>query len=264
MSFLRNIGPIFTKHYEKAIVALALLGLVGAVFYLARLREEEEQKIKDFDQQVQKKKGNPIPQVDLAQLSGSVARAKNPPVLDFGRPHNLFNSVKWQKKPDGSWVKLDDPDKSGGAAIKIVSVTPLTNSITLDRATGSQLAMSALQEGSTNAALRRKIAQSLPVGGQHLTKMFTLREIVGTAEKPEAIVELADGRKVTVTLDKPFVEVVGYKAELTYPLEGKNFKDVRVDSKINLSGEDYIIVAITENEVVVSASSNNRRATIRK
>jgi hypothetical protein len=91
-----------------------------------------------------------------------------------------------------------------------------------------------------------------------------VRDIRGTPDKPEVAIELADGKKVTVTTEKPYSEVEGYKADLLYPPENRNFKDRRVGDKLALGGEDYIIVAITENEVVVSAVSNNRRATIRK
>jgi hypothetical protein len=264
MSFLRNIGGILARHYEKVIVVFALIGFIGAVVYLYGVRQAEEAKIQEFDRNVQKKKGKEVPSVDLQQFADALQKAKNPPALDFGLPHNLFNPVKWQKKPGGEVIKIETGTEVGGAALKIVNIAPLRTVISIDRATPGGLFMSAIQEASTNLYYRRKIQSYVTTNAQHSTKLFTVRDIRGGPEKPEVLVELADGKKVTVTPDKPYSEVEGYKADLHYPPENRNFKDVRVGARLTLGGEDYIIVAITENEVVVSAVSNNRRATIRK
>jgi hypothetical protein len=265
MSFLRNIGPLLARHYEKVIVALALLGFLGAVIYLYGVRKAEEEKIAVYDRDVRQRKGKPVPAVDLAQFSGALEKAKNPPALDFGLPHNLFNPVKWQKKPDGTIIKIEKGTEVGAAAMKIVRVEPLRTVVAIDRASSGGLYMSAVQEASTNAALRiKRQPQYLSTNQPHATKLFTLREIGGTPEKPEATIELASGDKLTVTAEKPYEKVEGFKVDLQYPPENKNFPDQRVGNKLTLGGEDYIIVAITENEVVVSASSNNRRTTIRK
>jgi hypothetical protein len=89
-----------------------------------------------------------------------------------------------------------------------------------------------------------------------------LRDLRITPEGPEADVELADGTKATVTPSKPFTRVDGYKVDLSYPPEGQTFRDRRVGDSITIAGEKYNIVAINPNEVVVSASSNDRRTTI--
>ncbi len=265
MNFLRKIGGLFAKHYEKVIVALALIGFLGAVVYLYGVRQAEEDKIREYDRNVQKKKGKEVPSVDLAQLSGALEKAKNPPALDFGLPHNLVNPVTWQKKPDGSLLKIEKGTEVGGAALKLVNTAPLRTIVAVDRVTPGGLYMSAVQEAATNARARIKISQYVTTNTQHTSKLFTLRDIRGTPEQPEAVIELADGKKTSVTLEKPYTEVEGYKADLTYPPEPKlSFKDLRVGDKLTVGGEEYNIVAITENEVVVSASSNNRRATIRK
>jgi hypothetical protein len=265
MSFLRNMGPLFVRHYEKVIVALALIGFLGAVVYLYGVRQAEAEKINAYDRDFRTRKGKPVPSVDLAEFSGALNKAKNPPVLDFGLPHNLFNPVKWQKKPDGTILKIEKGTEVGAAAMKIAKVEPLRTLITIDRAASGGLYMSAVQEASTNRALWiKRQPQYLSTNQQHATKIFTLREIGGTLEKPEANIELASGDKLTVAADKPYEKVEGFKVDLQYPPENKNFPDQRVGSKLTLGGEDYIIVAITENEVVVSASSINRRTTIRK
>lgn len=263
MDLVRNIGGIFTRHYEKVLLALALTGLILAVFMLYQKRQHEEQTIREYDQRVLRKKTQELPPADLATFSNAIARVKNPPALDFGLPHNLFNPVKWQRRPDGSIITVRTGAEVGAAALKIVKVTPLQTIITLDRLAGTTVQMSATQEASTNRALRTKAQFFLRTNETDRTKLFTVREIRGTPEKPEALIELATGEKVVVTTDKPFTRVDGHRADLRYPPEGKDFADRRVGDVLSLAGEDYIIVAITPSELVVSARSNNRRTTIR-
>ena len=68
---------------------------------------------------------------------------------------------------------------------------------------------------------------------------------------------------MTVSADKPFTRVMGYKVDLNYPPEKRMITDRRAGDSIMLGDETYNIVAITPNEVVVSARSNNRRTFIR-
>jgi hypothetical protein len=59
------------------------------------------------------------------------------------------------------------------------------------------------------------------------------------------------------------VRVEGYEADLKYPPESKDFKNLRVGGLVHFAGEDYNIVAITENEVVLSARLNDKKYTVR-
>ena len=98
----------------------------------------------------------------------------------------------------------------------------------------------------------------------HSTRFFTLREIGGTPENPQALIELASGDRLSVSANMPFTRIEGYKADLIYPpADNRPFSNVHVGDPLSLAREDYIVVAINPNEVVVSARSNNRRTTIR-
>jgi hypothetical protein len=50
---------------------------------------------------------------------------------------------------------------------------------------------------------------------------------------------------------------------LKYAPETKTWTNRRVGASLSLNGEDYNIVAITENEVVLSAKSNQKKWTIK-
>ena len=110
-----------------------------------------------------------------------------------------------------------------------------------------------VKSSSTNSASER----------MHRSHVFKLSKLQVLPDGPVVEIELADGSKETVTPAKPFSRVDGYKADLKYPPENKTFNDARVGDKLTLANEDYIIVDIKPDEIVVSARSNDRRTTIR-
>ncbi len=267
MKFLGNIPGLLKRHYEKVILAIALIGLIGAVVYLNQMKSAENEKIEKYNQNIGKKKGKPVPSIDASALSTAIQHATNPPSLNFSPPHNLFNPVKWQKRPDNSLLKVETGKEVGPQALEIVKIAPLQLLITLDQQSGSGVNMSVTQEAHTNRLWRVKMQSFLTTNSTserlHRSRVFTLREFKVTADGPMTEIELADGTKTTVSVNKPFSRVDGYKVDLSYPPEKKNFPDRRVGDPLTLAGEDYIIVAINQNEVVVSARSNDRRTTIR-
>lgn len=263
MDLFRKIGALIVRHYEKVLLGVALIGLVYAVIHLYSTKQAEEEKISTYDRGISKKKTKEVPAVDMNALSQTLSSATNPPDVNLSLPHNVFNPVKWQRRPDGTIIKIEKGTEVGPNALQIASIAPLQTVITLDKPAGSGLNMSVLQEASTNVGFRRKLQSFVTTNAADRTRFFTLREIRGSAEQPEAVVELATGDRVTVTPEKPFTRVDGFKVDLTYPPENRSFNDKRVGDVLALAGEDYIIVAITQNEVVVSARSNNRRTTIR-
>jgi hypothetical protein len=62
---------------------------------------------------------------------------------------------------------------------------------------------------------------------------------------------------------RTFQRVDGYKADFSYPPENKAFTEKRLNETVTLGGEDYILIAISQSEVVLSARSNNKRTTLR-
>ena len=78
------------------------------------------------------------------------------------------------------------------------------------------------------------------------------------------VLELNDtGQRVTVTKEQPFRRVDGYMVDLKYAPENKTWTNRRVGASLSFNGEEYNIVAITENEVVLSAKSNQKKWTIK-
>jgi hypothetical protein len=85
----------------------------------------------------------------------------------------------------------------------------------------------------------------------------------GPANSPELTVQILEtGEKVKVTMDKPFQEVENYEADLTYPPENKHWSNQRVGVTLKFYNNNYNIVVIDQNEVVISAESNQKRTTL--
>ena len=90
-----------------------------------------------------------------------------------------------------------------------------------------------------------------------------MREIKAAPDNPTnftVVLELNDtAQRVTVTKDQPFRRIDGYMVDLKYTPETKTWTSRRVGAPLSFNGEDYNIVAITENEVVLSAKSNQKK-----
>ena len=65
-----------------------------------------------------------------------------------------------------------------------------------------------------------------------------------------------------VSKDAPFRRIDGYLAELRYPPENRTWPPRRKGDFMSFGGENYNIVAINENEVVLSAPSG-KKTTVR-
>jgi len=268
MKFLRNIPGLIKRHYEKVILVFALLGLITAVVYLNDMKNAENENIAKYNKGITKRKPNPVPSIDITALTTALDHAKNPSALNFAPPHNLFNPVKWQRRQDGTILKVETGKEVGAEALEVAKISPLNLIITLDQAAGSGFNMGVLQEGATNAAWRRKfvsyVTTNSPADRVHgATKAFKLVDVNRATQPPEVSIELTDGKIVTVSADKPFTRVMGYKVDLNYPPEKRMITDRRAGDSLMLGDEVYNIVAITTNEVVISARSNNRRTFIR-
>lgn len=267
MKFFGKIFGSFSRHWEKVLLALSLVALIGAVVWLNNEKSKENEKIEIYNRGITKRKPNLVPTVDLTQLSQAQTQAMNPPNLNFSPPHNLVNPVKWQQRADKTRIKAETGTELGPKALQITKVTPLRMVISLETQAGSGANMGVMQEASTTNYYRQKLqayvtTNSVSERMHRTTRVFTLRDLRITPEGPEADIELADGTKATVTPTKPYARIDGYKADLSYPPEGQIFKDRRVGDSFTVAGENYKIVAINPNEVVVSANSNDRRIII--
>lgn len=280
MEKVKNLVELAKTNYEKAILVLVVVILAVAVGFLYWLSGEEQKKANETTGNYVRKKLNPPPAVDMVAYEKAVKSAMNPPHVDFGLPHKLFNPVKWMRGQDGKLI-VDRSGKSvGPEALKIETIKPLNMVIRLLSATadvaggGTGYVVELLAEAADRPEFRKprpftmKLDEKIrmPGGTARNPNQLWLREVKGKAEDPDVLIfELTETKeRISVAKDKAFVRAEAYVADLSYPPEGRQYKGLRRDAFIGFGGEDYKIVEITENEVVVSNRLNEKKTRLKR
>ena len=256
------------KHYEKIVLGIVLVGLAGAVAALPFFISSEKQKLDSLTSEVTNPRPKPLTNIDLTLPQQVLKRMAAPAMIDFGPPNRLFNPMPWQKAPDGHLVPMD---KVGPTRLAITNIVPLHLKLSLDSVTvsdsGARYVIGIEDESGLTPSKRAKKQAYCTLNPPTMNDVFTMLEVKGKPEEPtQIVVELkGTGEKAVITKDQPFMRVEGYMADLYYDLEKKSFPKRRVNSPpISFNGEEYNIVAITQNEVVLSAKSNGKKWTIPK
>lgn len=253
---------LIKKHYEKVLLGVVLLGLTVAVVMLpfiisAKRTDLETQRVNSVP------RPKPLPPLDMNVEDAALQRVQSAVKLDFTSKHNLFNPVVWQKMADGHLVKIQTGNEIGVGALEVTDIKPLYLQVTYDSPNANGYFIFVERPAAAEASKRAK--HEAFVVKDEKKDLFTLRDVKGPADKPtELVLEMNEtGDSISITPDKPFKRVEGYQADLKYGLEAnKIWKSQRVGATLNFAGGQYIIVAITENNVVLSAKSNDKKTTI--
>jgi len=262
---------VLKKHYEKVLLGVVLLGLVVSAAFLPLMIAGERKSLQEMAEKIINKPVKPLPPLDLAKQDALLRRMQTTFTLDFKETNKLFNSVPWQRKPppESQLIKVQKGNV-GVEAIVVTKTSPLYLIITLDgvstNATGVRYAIGVEREAATKSEQRKKKPYYASLNTK--SDMFVIREVRGPADNPtELVLELNDtAEHVVVKKGTPFQQVDGYTADLKYDPERKTWSAVRAGvtprPPIIVAGEEYIIVAITKNEVVLSAKLNNKKTSI--
>ena len=256
------------KHYEKVLLGVVLLGLAVAVAFLPFKIASEKQALEELRNTLIHPNVKPLTNLDLTTPDKVLKQTAAPSPIDFSPPNKLFNPMPWQKMADGRLIKAD-ASNIGPNAVVITKLVPLYLKLTLDSVTvldtGPRYVIGIEKEAAPNVRDRTKAQKYCSVNTKNET--FTLREVKGAADNLTNIVvvlELNDTKqRAEASRDQPFRRIDGYMVDLKYAPEGKTWRDRRVGALLPFNGEDYNIVAITENEVVLSAKSNQKKWTVR-
>lgn len=259
------------KHYEKIIMSVVLLCLLGAAVWLPKM-------IKDAQDQINQKAGSepantPWKATDFTVQSNALTALKVPfsVQLSGGTPpeyHNLFNPVTWKLAttnatpggpPQNVYIKvyLEGPE-----ALVVKDVRPLYMTVAFDRAAGTGYYFYFQKQSGKKNNVYLHVKDTAKVAGQ---PVFTLVGIKGTPEDPtEFQIQMLDTQEmITVTKQLPFQKVDGYVSDMTYPPEPNlQLKNKRVGDTFTLDGETYKVIAISQNAVRVQATSNDKQTTI--
>jgi len=251
------------KHYEKILLGFVLLGLVGAMVFLPLMILNDRENLKRTREEVIKRPVKALPPLDLTRESNIVQHLQLPYRLDFEATNKLFNPVEWQKAVDGTLIKA--ATSVGPQAAVVSKIGPLYFTLTLDSIQTNQFGaryIVGVERQAEPAAWKRTKRQHYASIGEK-NDAFTITAVEGPPADPtQLVLQLTDsGETVTLSKNKPFRRVDAYMADLKYGPEGRNWEGQRVGDDLKFAGDDYIIVAINQNEVVVSAKSNQKKIT---
>jgi hypothetical protein len=256
----------FRKHYEKILLSVVLLGLVGALVFLPFWILRDHDILERTRQTMTSPSVEPLLPLNLAEQSNVIQRLQSPNRLDFETTNRLFNPVEWQKTRTGALIKIESGKEVGPQAVVITQTTPLYFILTLDSVEtnefGARYIIGVERQTAANPWQRVKRQHYASVGDKN--EAFTITTVKGPPDNPtQLILRLTNtGESATLSKDKPFRRVDGYTAGLKYAPEGKSWQDQRFNDVLKFAGDDYIIVAINKNEVVLSAGSNQKKTTL--
>jgi hypothetical protein len=225
-----------------------------------RDREEERRRT------VLPKDVKPLTPIDLATNEQVLARVSQPKRVVLAGEHNVFNPVRWQKRPDGSIYRAQE---AGTGALQIMDIRPLHLRLEFDQVVpGATQAEVRYRVIYLNEAQRSGRPQPRDAVAGEKYNIFTVEKVIGEDKtNPEALQILLPGEKQPVQISKkqPYERVIGYEADVKHApagVEDKVWKEVRVKDELTFGGETYNIVAITANEVVLSAKSNKKQTVL--
>lgn len=262
MQFLTKLKA----HYEKIVLGVVLLGVAAMALFLTQAASSERGRLDEqLNKRVTGKQGEAKP-VDLAAGIASLERLSAPASVQLSAEHKTFNANTWVYKADGTITPAGDRPGSGTRGLNLVGTQPLNLSISFAAVAGTaepyRYQFSITRDYERKADKRRPTVVSLTEGTKN--DLFILREVHGPKDNPtEVVIELIEGGdRATLTKEKVFTKGMAFAADLTYPIENRNWARKRVDETIVLSGATYKIVAIAKDEIVVSAP-NRVRTTIK-
>lgn len=250
------------KNWEKVLLGTVLVGLLIAVVSLPIKISREKNDLEGIRRSITEHPVSPIKDVDLASVQGTVRRVEQPLYLDLTTSNRVFNPVPWRRSANGQLFRVNTGNEIGVRAVKVDNISPLYLVVTLDSVlttdSGSRYAIGIERQAA--ASRRARVKRQSYAALNEKTDAFVLREVKGPAEAPTAVVlELTDtGQRVTLKPDEPFERVDGYMADLEYPPDNRRWTDKRVGDTITVEREYYNIVAITKDEVVLSAPSRKK------
>ena len=114
------------QHFEKGILAIAMLAMGYVAFTLYSDADEQQTKIQEQVEDRERGRGRKVSwDINMAPYTSSLAKLDNVEPLTLSNPHNLFNPVQWRKTPQGTVFKVEQGNEIGAGAINLDKTLPL-------------------------------------------------------------------------------------------------------------------------------------------
>jgi hypothetical protein len=248
---------------------------VGALVFLPFMIASDRDRLEQIKEGIIRGHVDSLAGLDLGRETNVLGRLQSAYKLDFSTTNKLFNSVPWQKTPDGRLIKNAAGNEVSLAVV--TKITPLYTMLTLDSIETNSIETNDLvaryvismeRQAAALPAQRGKKQHYASVGEKVGEKndAFIIKEVSGSPADSGTLkltVQLMDtGENATLSQDKPFRRVDGYSADLKYDPEKKTWQGQRIGADLKFAADDYIVVAIDQGAVILSARSNQKKTTL--
>lgn len=261
------------KHYEKVVLGMVLVGLAVAVAFLPFKAASERQKLEEQRSGIIHRPVKPLTNLDLTVPEDAAKRLSATLLLDLSTSNRLFNPMPWQKAADGRLIKVEARN-IGPEAVIITKLTPLFLTLSFESLSvapdGKVLYTIGIENpAATNPRERGKRSTMCEVNQKKEKDPFTLVGVKGKADDPDQVqlvLQMHDtGQQVVVAKDKPFRRPDAYMVDLKYAPENLTWLGRRKLSQppLRFNGEEYNILDVKKDEVVLSSKSNQKKWTIK-
>jgi hypothetical protein len=255
------------KHYEKVILALVLVGLVGAVGFLLIYIPQEQQKLKETQTQLTTRPVTPLVPLDTHREDAALARLQGDFALDLTTDHRVFNPVLWQMYYGGRLRKIVSDMEIGPRALVVTAINPIYSTITYlgTNSVGYQIRL-LNPIGRTFAEQR---GQTLQVHFDPDPKdRIILKRANGPSDSPTSLdLEVRSTHEdfnLPTDPQQPARQVAGYEADIKYPPDPsvKPWSNARVGTLLRFEGSTNQVLEVGAKSVVVSDKATTQRTTI--
>lgn len=253
------------KNYEKILLGLVLAGLIGVLVFMFFYIASDNAAMKEYTESVTHPAVKQLADLDLTTETNVMQRLQSSYSLDFDKTNKLFNTMEWQKGPDGTLIKISSGNEVGPNAVVVTNIQPLYLRLTYDSVMtnefGARYEMHVEQQADKNPFRRRPQQHFVSVGDKN--DIFQLVSLKGPPENPTAlVVKLLDtGEVATIPQGQAnaYQRPDAYQADFRYDPEKKVFTGKRVGDRISFGGGDYVVVEINKNALILSDQSNQRK-----
>jgi hypothetical protein len=252
------------KNYEKIILSVVLLGVVGALIALPFVIQRDKDDMNSVTVNLSNPHVKPLDPLDLTPQNNLLNRLQNPYDLDFSTTNKLFNPVTWKKNAEGDLIKITTGHEIDAEAAEVTKITPLYLILSLENVETNLEIRYVIGIERQFAATRSQRHQTTVASVGEKKPLFTITQVKGDPAVPdELLLKLADtGETISVAKGKPYQRADNYTADLKFDPEKKSFPNRSVGALLVFGEETYIIVAIHQNEVILLDQSNQKKTVL--
>jgi len=249
------------KNYEKIILSVVLLGVVGALVALPFVIQQDKEDTTAMVTSVTSPKVKPLDPLDLTAQNNLLNRLQTPYDLDFSTTNKLVNPVTWKKNANGELIKITTGHEIDAEAAEVTKITPLYLILSLESVETNLETryVIGIERQFVTSRSQRKQTTVASVGEKK--PIFTIVQVKGDPIQPDELeLKLADtGEIVPVAKGKPYERADAFTADIKFDPEKISKVGQHEGAVLRFGDETYNIVAIHQNEVILLAQSNQKK-----